>query len=131
MDLVQQTVLVGNFMDHHRRQGEIGRVSVSCDPARTVGLDAVATPGFRPPPQHIEHLLLKIDGDHSALVAHDLAIAIENIPMPQPTSMTVIPGCTYGPTIFVGLWIRRRSALSMKYPPHQGQTWAISSSLPE
>ena len=42
-------------------------------------------------PKHIEHLLLEIDGDDSAAAPTIFAIAIENNPIPQPTSITVMP----------------------------------------
>jgi hypothetical protein len=43
-----------------------------------------------------------------------LPIGIEKKPIPQPTSMTVIPGSMREPTILSGSWSQRRKRLSMK-----------------
>jgi hypothetical protein len=71
VDLTEQAMLIRDFMDHHESQGEVGLdVNVQAIRLAPTRGDAVGHPRlFCSLPQHVEHLLLEIDGDHPALVA--------------------------------------------------------------
>ena len=74
VDLAQQSALIRHFVDHHEGQGEVGLgIDAQAVLLALTGLNPVGHARLlRSPPQHVEHLLLKIDGDHPAAVADNL-----------------------------------------------------------
>ena len=61
-------------MDHHECQGEIGLgIEAKAIPFALVKSNTICDTGHRGSlPQHVQHLLLEIDGDDLAAVPHDL-----------------------------------------------------------
>jgi hypothetical protein len=72
VDLAQESALVGDFMDHHEGQGEVG-LDIDTQAIRFTLLDLNPVGHTRllcSTPQHVEHLLLEIHGGHLALIAN-------------------------------------------------------------
>ena len=71
MNLAQQAALIWHFMKHRKDEGE---VSLGIDPKPILLTLMQLDSGNHArllcsPPQHVEHLLLEIDGDHLPVVA--------------------------------------------------------------
>ena len=95
MDLLRE-LPEGNLVDYRKGQGEIDRhINAKVIGFAVVRLNTMGHTRLLCPLHHyVEHLLLKIDGDHSAFVANHFGHGNREMPQPQPTSMTVIPART-------------------------------------
>ena len=66
--------LIRHFMDHHEGQGEVG-LGLEAEPILLTPMKSnpICDSGDRRPlPQHVQHHLLEIDGDHKAVVPNVL-----------------------------------------------------------